>query len=73
MKIRLTLLILTAALALLATGSTALAADGNAIGRFAQPAASQPDARPGDRPLRPLGRPQGSQPQPRIWRAEGPG
>ena len=71
MKSRLTLIVLTAALALTAT-STALAGDGNAVGRWAQPAASQPDAEQTVGRWRPGGfrwRPGTSiQPQPRMFR-----
>ena len=75
MIIRLTLVSLTAALALLVAGSTALAVDGNGVGRWAQPAASQPDVDQTVGRWRPGGfrwRPQGSvQPQPRFWRPQG--
>jgi hypothetical protein len=71
MTIRLTLLILTAALTL-AASSTALAADGTAVGRWAQPAASQPDAEQAVGRWSRSYRPEASlQPQPRQWRRGG--
>lgn len=44
MSTRVTLVSLTAAFGLMATGGTATAADGDAVGRWAQPAATQAGA-----------------------------